>query len=75
VAGRGVATAAVREVCEVAPSRHDIGRIRAATSRANVASQRVLHNAGFVETGPAAPAEVGGKQGTWFERDLSRREP
>jgi ribosomal-protein-alanine N-acetyltransferase len=35
-----------------------------------MASQRVLLNAGFVEVGPADPSDIGGKQGSWFERDL-----
>ena len=36
----------------------------------NVASQRVLINAGFIEVGPADPSDIGGKQGSWFQRDL-----
>jgi hypothetical protein len=44
--------------------------LRAATSHENVASQRVLLNAGFVEVGPADPSDIGDKQGTWFQRDL-----
>jgi ribosomal-protein-alanine N-acetyltransferase len=71
VAGRGVATAAVRELCRLAATRHGLRTLRAATSRENVASQRVLAKAGFVPVGPADPADIGGKQGTWYERDLS----
>ncbi len=41
-AGRGVATATVRDLCALAASRHGVGTVRAATSLANVASQRVL---------------------------------
>ncbi len=67
VAGRGVATAAVRELCRLAAVRHGLGTLRAGTSRDNVASQRVLAKAGFV---PVGPAEVGGKPGTWYQRDL-----
>ena len=48
VTGRGVATATVRELCSIAASRHGLGTLRAATSRGNVASQRVLLNAGFI---------------------------
>jgi ribosomal-protein-alanine N-acetyltransferase len=73
VAGRGVATANVREVCSFAASRHGIVTLRAATSHANVASQRVLLNAGFTEVGPADPAEIGGQEGSWFERSVVRR--
>ena len=70
VAGRGVATATVRDVCSLAASRHAIRVVRAATSHANVASQRVLLNAGFTEVGPADPSDIGGQQGSWYERDL-----
>jgi ribosomal-protein-alanine N-acetyltransferase len=70
-AGRGVATAAVRDLCELAASRHGVRRLRAATSHQNVASQRVLEKAGFVEVGPADPNEIGGKQGSWYELDLA----
>jgi len=70
VAGRGVATAAVRELCRLAVARHGLRTVRAATSRNNVASQKVLTKAGFVPVGPADPADVGGKPGTWYQRDL-----
>lgn len=69
-AGRGVATAAVRELCRLAVDRHGLCTLRAATSHQNVASQRVLAKAGFIPTGPAAPADLGGKPGTWHQRDL-----
>jgi ribosomal-protein-alanine N-acetyltransferase len=71
-AGRGVATAAVRELCRLAAARHGLRTLRAATSSQNVASQKVLTKAGFVPTGPADPADIGGKSGTWYERDLTR---
>ena len=70
--GRGVASAAVRELGSLATSRHGVSTLRAATSHENVASQRVLLNAGFVEVGPADPSDIGGKQGSWFQRDLVR---
>lgn len=68
-AGRGLATASVREMCELAADR-GLRTLRAATSLQNVASQKVLTKAGFVAVGPADPAEIGGKQGTWYERKL-----
>ena len=71
VAGRGVATAAVRELCGLAAARHGLRTLRAATSRENAASQRVLAKAGFVPAGPADPASLGGKPGTWYQRDLA----
>jgi RimJ/RimL family protein N-acetyltransferase len=69
-AGRGVATASVRELCQIAAARHGLRILRAATSHDNAASQRVLAKAGFVPVGPAAPADLGGKSGTWYQRDL-----
>lgn len=71
VAGRGIATAAVKELCRVAADRHGLRILRASVSHQNVASQRVLDKAGFVPVGPADPAELGGKAGTWYQRDLS----
>jgi [ribosomal protein S5]-alanine N-acetyltransferase len=69
-AGRGVATATVRELCQLAAARHGLHMLRAATSHDNAASQQVLAKAGFVPVGPAGPADLGGKQGTWYQRDL-----
>ncbi|MGW1199157.1 GNAT family N-acetyltransferase [Streptomyces sp. NPDC002536] len=70
VAGRGVATASVRELCRLAAARHGLRTLRAATSHDNAASRRVLTKAGFVPIGPAAPADLGGRSGTWYWRDL-----
>ena len=70
-AGRGVATAAVQELCRLAATRYGLRMLRAATSTDNVASQRVLLKAGFVAAGPADPAHIGGKTGTWYERTLT----
>lgn len=70
VAGRGVATATVVELCRLAATRHGLRTLRAGTSRQNVASQRVLEKAGFVPAGPADPAHLGGKEGNWYQRDL-----
>ena len=69
-AGRGVATESVRELCRIAAARHGLRTLRAATSRENAGSQRVLAKAGFVPVGPADPADIGGKPGTWYQRDL-----
>jgi len=71
VAGRGVATANVRELCWLAAERHGLRTLRAATARENVASGQVLAKAGFVPVGPADPADLGGKPGTWYQRDLA----
>lgn len=71
VAGRGMATAAVREVCRLAVAQHGLRALTAATFSGNGASQRVLIKAGFVPVGPADPADIGGKQGTLYRRNLA----
>ena len=71
VAGRGVATATVLELCLLAAARHGLRTLRAATSSGNIASRKVLTKAGFVPVGPADPAHLGGKPGTWYQRDLA----
>jgi [ribosomal protein S5]-alanine N-acetyltransferase len=68
VAGRGVATATVQELCRLAAVQYGLRTLRAATTNDNVASQKVLAKAGFV---PAGPAEPGGRPGTWYQRDLA----
>ncbi|WP_020117880.1 GNAT family N-acetyltransferase [Streptomyces canus] len=72
VAGRGTATATVLELCESA-ARYGLRTLRAATAHENVASRKVLLKAGFLPVGPADPAELGGKPGTWYQRDLALR--
>jgi ribosomal-protein-alanine N-acetyltransferase len=68
VAGGGVATATVRELCRLAAAQYGLRTLRAAATHDNVASQRVLAKAGFVAAGPAEP---GGRPGTWYQRDLA----
>ena len=68
VAGRGVATATVQELCRLAAARYGLRTLRAAVSRENVASQKVLTKAGFL---PAGRADLGGKPATWYGRDLA----
>jgi ribosomal-protein-alanine N-acetyltransferase len=70
VAGRGVATATVRELCRTATAVHGLRTLLAAASHDNAASRKVLAKAGFVPVGPATPADLGGKSGTWYRRDL-----
>ena len=71
VAGHGVATATVRQLCQLAGALYGLRTLRAATSRENAASQKVLTKAGFVPAGPADPADLGGKAGTWYRRNLA----
>jgi [ribosomal protein S5]-alanine N-acetyltransferase len=68
VAGHGVATATVQELCRRASTQYGLRTLRAATNLDNVASQKVLSKAGFVEDGPAEP---GGRPGSWYQRDLA----
>ena len=75
VAGRGVATATVQELCRLAAARHGLRTLRAATAHQNIGSQKVLTKAGFVPVGPADPADLGGKPGTWYQRDLAAGSP
>jgi ribosomal-protein-alanine N-acetyltransferase len=42
----------------------------AGSARTNTASQKVLTKAGFTPVGPADPAGLGGRPGTWYQRDL-----
>lgn len=65
VAGRGVATAGLQELCRLAASEHGVRKLRARATHENVASQRVLVKAGFVAVGEA---DVAGRPGIWFER-------
>ena len=68
VAGRGVATANVGELCRLAAAQYGLRTLRAETTHENVASQKVLEKAGFV---PVGPANTGGRPGTRYQRDLA----
>jgi len=68
VSGQGVATATVRELCQLAASRYGLRTLKAATTHENVASQKVLTKAGFV---PVGPAEIAAQPGTWYQHDLA----
>jgi ribosomal-protein-alanine N-acetyltransferase len=59
-----------RVLCVLAATRYGLRTLKAAVSDTNVASQKVLAKAGFVPAGPAGPADLGGKHGTWYHRDL-----
>jgi [ribosomal protein S5]-alanine N-acetyltransferase len=69
VAGRGVATCALQELCRIAREQHGLRTLRAATSNENIASQRVLTKVGFVATGPAG---AGRRQDSCYELALTR---
>jgi [ribosomal protein S5]-alanine N-acetyltransferase len=71
-AGRGVASAGVRELCRLAVSEHGLRKLGARTTHENVASQRVLAKAGFVAAGEV---DVAGRPGIRFELDLTQPQP
>jgi ribosomal-protein-alanine N-acetyltransferase len=66
-AGRGVATAAVRVLCDLAGSEYGLRVLRARTTLDNIASQKVLAKPGF---NPVGEADVGGRNGIAYERSL-----
>lgn len=72
--GRGVATLGVRLLCARAASEHGVQRLRAAAADANPASVRVLLKNGFVRTGEADAADLGGAAGAWYLRRLDAEE-
>jgi ribosomal-protein-alanine N-acetyltransferase len=67
VAGHGVATTTLRELCRLAAEQYGLGILRAATTNENVASQRVLEKAGFASVGLT---DVAGRPGTLYELAL-----
>lgn len=67
VAGSGVATWAVLELCRIAADDHGLTELTAEVSDSNVASRRVLEKAGFERVGST---EVAGQPASAFERRL-----
>jgi ribosomal-protein-alanine N-acetyltransferase len=68
VAGSGVATSTVLELCRIARDDHALTGLTAEVSDSNVASRRVLEKAGFVRV---ASTEVDGQPASAFERALT----
>lgn len=68
VAGRGVATATVRQLCQLALTRHGLHTVNASVADENAASRKVLVKAGFLPVGPADPADLDGKPGLLYRR-------
>jgi ribosomal-protein-alanine N-acetyltransferase len=69
VAGHGVASAAVRQVCELAAAEYGLTRLRARVTQDNPASHKVLARNGFVAVGRLT---LNGKPATSYLRDLTR---
>lgn len=67
-AGRGLATDAVKRVCELAATRYGLRRLWAQTTRDNTGSRKVLERNGFTVTGPVV---LSGRDGLAYERELS----
>ncbi|MYX39358.1 MULTISPECIES: GNAT family N-acetyltransferase [Streptomycetaceae] len=66
-AGRGLATAAVHEVCARAAGEYGLATLRAVTTLDNAGSRTVLSRTGFV---PVGTVELSGRPGLRFVRDL-----
>jgi [ribosomal protein S5]-alanine N-acetyltransferase len=66
--GRGLATAGVLAVCELAVREYGLKELRAGTNLTNAASRAVLARAGFVEVGEK---EYGGRAGLTYVRSLT----
>ncbi|MGK5441371.1 GNAT family N-acetyltransferase [Micromonospora sp. URMC 105] len=66
--GRGVATAGVRQVCDLARDAYGLTRLTAAATRDNTASLTVLRRAGFT---PAGEVLLDGRPGVRHVRELA----
>ncbi|MFF2364472.1 GNAT family N-acetyltransferase [Streptomyces sp. NPDC058122] len=66
--GRGLATAAVREMCALAASAYGLSALSARTTADNGASRTVLARTGFLVTGEI---ELNGRPGLRFSRELT----
>ncbi|MGW5847722.1 GNAT family N-acetyltransferase [Streptomyces sp. NPDC055254] len=71
-AGRGLATAGVREVCALAAREYGLRELRAVTTLDNAGSLAVLARTGFVPTGEL---RLDGRPGRTFVRTLLDEEP
>jgi ribosomal-protein-alanine N-acetyltransferase len=67
VTGQGVATSALRELCQRAAANYGLKVLNAEAADANLASQRVLEKAGFR---PVGRCVVGGQPGLSFSLAL-----
>ncbi|CAM3331245.1 GNAT family N-acetyltransferase [Stackebrandtia soli] len=67
VAGRGIATSAVRQVCALARDDYGLTTIEARTTVDNIASQKVLERTGFTVTGDI---DISGQPGIRYRLDL-----
>lgn len=68
-AGRGLATAAVRELMMLATTTYGLATLRAAAAVVNIGSHKVLTRTGFTLTGEEIA--LAGKPGRWYELELT----
>lgn len=71
-AGRGLATRAVRKLCDLAVGRYGLTVLRAATTLDNAASRAVLARTGFIVVGETY---LSGRLGLSYRRDLTAPPP
>ncbi|MEV4416448.1 GNAT family N-acetyltransferase [Catellatospora sp. NPDC049609] len=69
-AGRGLATAGVTRVCELAAEEYGLTRLRAVTTLDNAGSRAVLARTGFT---PGEQIELDGRPGLAYAKDLRAR--
>jgi ribosomal-protein-alanine N-acetyltransferase len=67
-AGRGLATAAVRQVCALAVAEYGLSELRAAARAENTGSRTVLLRTGFVPTGETV---LSGRPGITYRLELA----
>ena len=67
-AGKGVATAAVQELCRLAATSYGLVALTARTTLDNLASQAVLNRTGFT---PVGDVSINGSPGLRFRRPLT----
>jgi [ribosomal protein S5]-alanine N-acetyltransferase len=68
-AGRGLATAAVRQVCALAVAEYGLSALRAAARAENVGSRTVLIRTGFV---PVGEVVLSGRPGIRYRLELTQ---
>lgn len=66
-AGQGLATAAVRKMCEIAATVYGLSRLRARVTLDNPASRKVLEHNGFVAAGELT---LNGKPAISYMREI-----
>jgi len=66
-AGKGLASAAVREICAIARQTHALSELTAQAARCNPGSQRVLTKNGFIKTNAPAHETTLNGQLVWLE--------